>query len=245
MRRVSHELRSPLSAISSSLQVVVEGYVGVVPERAAEIVLRARERVEEMLRLVNDLLALTRARTAKPREYLEPVSLPVVAGEVLQLLTERAEQKGIRIVNAVPAELPAILADREGIVQLVTNLTANAVKYTDQGGRVTVSGYQDGQWLAVSVSDTGIGIQPDDIPHLFEEFYRTKRGREFQSVGTGLGLAITKAILDQHEGRISVESEPGVGTMFLVLLPIEGPHKDEAAGRGVDLDDLDIATSTW
>jgi len=198
-----------------------------------------------MLRLVNDLLALTRARTTRPRQYLEPVSLPVVAGEVLQLLADRAEQKGVGLVNAVPAELPAVLADREGIVQLMTNLTANGVKYTEHGGRVTVSGYQDGQWLAVSVADTGIGIQPEEIPHLFEEFYRTKRGREFQPVGTGLGLAITKAIVDQHEGRISVDSEPGVGTTFLVRLPLEGPHKDEAAAQEEGLDDLDITAPAW
>jgi signal transduction histidine kinase len=221
MRRVSHELRSPLAAISSSLDLVAQGYTGDVADKTRDILARAYARIEGLLRIVNDLLTLSRARTARVREYLEPVSIPITVREVLQLLAERADQRGVTLANRVPDALPTILSDREEIVQLFTNLTANAVKYTSSGGRVMVLGERVGDDVVIRVSDTGIGIAPEDIPHIYEEFYRTKRGKEFQAVGSGLGLAITRAIVAKHHGTIEVESEVGVGSTFTVRLPVD------------------------
>lgn len=220
MRRVSHELRSPLAAISTSLQVVLEGYAGELPAQATEPIRRAHRRIEELLRLVNDLLTLSRARSARPPEYMEPVNVPAVASEVLLMLAARAADRGVVLGNEVPDDLPTPLADRDDLAQLLTNLTANAIKYTDPGGRVTVSARADGDYVVLQVSDTGIGIEPEEIPRIFDEFYRTRRGRDYQAVGTGLGLTITKAIVDQHGGDIQVESTVGAGTTFTVRLPL-------------------------
>jgi signal transduction histidine kinase len=230
MRRVSHELRSPLSAISNSLQVVGEGYAGDLPDRAEQIVGRAHGRIEDLLRMVNDLLALSRARSTRPREYLEPISLSAVTAEVCELLGERAELKGVTLINEMPPELPNVLGDREEIVQLVTNLTANAIKYTEEQGTVNIRGREEAGQVVVEVADTGIGIDEDELPNLFQEFYRTKRGRDYQAVGTGLGLAITRAIVDQHGGTIEVASKVGEGSTFTVRLPQGGPGSQRVAG---------------
>jgi signal transduction histidine kinase len=223
MRRVSHELRSPLAAITTSLEVVRDGYAGPVPEAAAEMVARAHERIAQLLRMVEDLLALSRAHAGKPREYLERVSVPAVVEEVLRLQAERAEKRRIELRDATPADLPAVLADREEMVQLITNLTANAIKYSCDGTRVSVSACVEDGFVVIRVADQGIGIPAEDLPHIFEEFYRSRLGRQHAAIGTGLGLSIVRTIARQLGGEVTAESEVGVGTTFAVRLPIDGP----------------------
>ncbi len=223
MRRVSHELRSPLAAITTSLEVVRDGYAGPVPDAAREAVSRAHERIAQLLRMVDDLLALSRAHAGAAREQLERVSMAVVVEEVLRLLAERAERRRIGLVNETSSDLPAILADREEMVQLVTNLTANAIKYSHEGTTVRVGLAAEGRSLVLHVRDEGIGIPPEDLPHIFEEFFRSKRGRLHAAVGTGLGLSIVRTIAEHHGGEVSVASTLGAGTTFSVRLPVDGP----------------------
>lgn len=223
MRRVSHELRSPLAAISSSLEVVREGYAGTVPDAAREMVGRAYERISQLLRMVDDLLALSRAHAGKPREQLERVSVASVVEEVVGLLTERAEKRHIELRDETVDDLPAVLADREEVVQLVTNLAANAIKYSEERTRVTLSAAVEDGTMVLSVADQGIGIAEEDLPHVFEEFYRSRTGRQHAAVGTGLGLSIVATIVRQLGGEVSVESKVGVGSTFRVRLPIDGP----------------------
>ncbi len=219
MRRVSHELRSPLGAISSSLQAVGDGYAGDVSPTAQDLLSRARGRIEGLLGVVNDLLALSRSRTSRPKEYLESVSVQAIAKEVVALLADQAHEARVTLHDEMPDTLPPILADREDVSHLVTNLVSNAIKYNRPDGAVTISGTHDRTHLELRVSDTGIGIAENDLPHLYDEFFRSSRGKEHCAVGTGLGLSIVRAVVKQLGGEIAVRSEEGVGTTFTVRLP--------------------------
>ena len=219
MRRVAHELRAPLGAIASLLSVVSDGLTGQVPPKQLELVRRAELRLAEMLRLVNDLLTLSRSRHGALTEHIESVDVGDVIENVAGLQRARAEAKGITLEITVPELLPPVRADSEGLIQIMSNLIAHAVKYTPDGGRVAVSAQADDSDVVVRVRDTGIGIPKEDLDRVFDEFYRSRTAREFERIGTGLGLAIVKSIVTALSGSIEVESEVGVGTEFSVRLP--------------------------
>jgi len=220
MRKVSHELRAPLAAIQSTLKVILEGFLGPLPAKQAEMIDRADRRAGELLKLIEAILVLTRSREA-PLER-EKVSLSVleVAQKVIALLTPRAEAKNITVETQLPRDLPSISGDPESIQQLFTNLLSNAIKYTPEGGKVSLSASAEPPSLRVAVSDTGIGIPPEDLPNVFNEFFRASNARQFARSGTGLGLSIVKAAVEAHGGTITVSSQPGQGTTFEVRLPL-------------------------
>lgn len=214
MRRTSHELRAPLAAIGATLDVLAEGVVGELQPKQKEMIDRARERVRGLMRLVTDLLTLLKSRAAPPKERFEAVNLEHVVQDVITFLEDRANREQVTVTASLPSALPPIWGDDELIDQIVTNLVANAIKYTPPGGSVHVSAEADNTHVALRVSDTGIGIAQEDIARIFEEFYRTKQGREFAPHGTGLGLAIVKSIAEAHDAEITVDSKLGVGTTF-------------------------------
>jgi signal transduction histidine kinase len=131
----------------------------------------------------------------------------------------QADEKNIRLITNIPADLPLIDADKENMEKVFNNLLSNAIKYTPAGGTVKVSASDFGTHLQISVADTGIGIAPEALPHIFERFYRVKDEKTREILGTGLGLTIVKNIVDAHMGTIHVESEVGKGSTFTVLLP--------------------------
>ncbi len=216
MRRTSHELRSPLAAVASILDVVMGGLTGEVPAKQVEMLGRARAKLGHLMGLTDDLLTLLRARAAAPREQFEPVGLEHVIDNVVGLLNQRAEEERVSLSSSVPPGLPPVHGDREMLTQLVTNLVANAIKYTPAGGRVRVEVAHEGDHVVLRVIDTGIGIAESEQPRIFDEFYRSKSGREFTGKGTGLGLSIVKSIAQAHEAELSLASEPGSGSTFTV-----------------------------
>ena len=220
LRRVSHELRSPLASLQSTLEVVNQGLTGEISGKTREMIQRAERRAAGLLQLINDLLLLSRAKDAKLPEQWEPVNLQESVAKVIHLLQDRADGKRIRLINNIPHDLPPFFADRENIEQLLTNLIANAIKYTPPGGTVTTQARQVESSIEAWVSDTGIGIPNHEIPKVFDEFYRAQNAREFVAEGTGLGLSIVKTIVEAHQGTISVESQPGEGATFRFSLPL-------------------------
>jgi two-component system phosphate regulon sensor histidine kinase PhoR len=138
------------------------------------------------------------------------------------LLKTKAQEQKIVLVLSVPPDLPAIPADRRGMEEIFTNLVSNAINYSPDGGEVKICVQPRGPYLEVLVSDQGVGIAPEDIDKIFTKFYRAKDPKTRHIVGTGLGLAIVQAMVEAHHGNIEVESQPGVGTTFKILLPI-GP----------------------
>jgi len=217
MLTVAHELRAPLNALQSFLWAILKGYIP--PEEQQEVLGRAVQRVQELLELVDDLLKLAAAKSEKGLEKREPVSLVDVLEKVAPLFQKEAEAKGLAWVVEVGAR-PVVRADPDQMAQVWSNLISNAVKYTPAGGRVLVALEERDGWAIGTVEDTGIGIPPQDLERIFEEFYRTPQAKEVAPRGTGLGLPLVKQILEAHGGSITVESEVGRGSRFVFRLPV-------------------------
>ena len=216
MRKVAHELRAPIAAIESFMNSILEGYGS--PEIQQLMQERAAQRAQELLALVDDLLNLSRIKDVKLKTAKQDVSLQQILDQVLSLHGPEAERKEI-ILQVDCQDCPSIRADPTHIKQLWTNLISNAIKYTPQKGSVSVRLWIDESTLVGQVADTGIGIAQEDLPRLFEEFYRTEQAKSFAQYGTGLGLSIVKEIVEEHGGGISVDSELGKGTRFTFRLP--------------------------
>lgn len=217
MLTVAHELRAPLNALQSFLWAILKGYIP--PEEQQEVLGRAVQRVQELLDLVDDLLKLAAAKSEKGLEKREPVSLADVLEKVALLFRKEAEAKGLSWAVEIGAR-PIVRADPDQMAQVWSNLISNAVKYTPKGGRVRVALEERDGWAIGTVEDSGIGIPPQDLERIFEEFYRTPQAKEIAPRGTGLGLPLVKQILEAHGGSITVASEVGRGSRFVFRLPV-------------------------
>ncbi len=215
MANIAHELRTPLTSISGYMEGLIDGVVPAT-EETYELVHKEAGRLS---RLVNDLQRLSRAESGK--EKLDIINLQAAA--VLERLSRRLEpqfrEKGVELSVDVEPGAPPVLADEDKLDQVLTNLIDNALRYTDAGGRVTVEVRGQDDKVAVMVTDTGIGISAEDLPHIFERFYRADKSRSRERGGTGIGLTIAKRYVEALGGTISVSSKPGQGTSFSLLLP--------------------------
>ncbi len=210
---VSHELRTPLASIKGYLETLLDG--GMDDKETLKEFLRVIDRhADRMARLIDDLLTLSR---------LESHQMPIVASALdlreLVLSTakgfeKQARDKGIALSAGIPEGLPKALGDRDRLEQVVVNLLDNAIKYTPSGGSVDVKARSAGAEVIVEITDTGIGIPPNDISRIFERFYRVDKARSRELGGTGLGLAIVKHIIQGHNGKLTVQSTPGKGSTF-------------------------------
>ncbi len=226
---VSHELRSPLTSIVSYADLIRdEGGLSPAAARFLDIVARNAERITK---LVGDLLLLSRIKAGMIPLELEPVPVSAVVAEAVQAAAPGAAQKGVALDGAVP-DGPPVLADRARLVQVIDNLIANAVKFTDEGGRVRVTAAVDGPAWRIDVQDSGIGIPQDEIGQLFDRFFRASNASAAGRPGSGLGLSIVKEVAEMHGGRVEVTSTLGAGTTVHLFLPAqESPAP--AGGRGV------------
>lgn len=218
MRKASHELRSPLSAIQSFVHVFLKGLGGEVSEDQRRIFLRMKARVESMLAMVDDLLRLSRLRDAEEQaRRAKSVDLVDVVKRTCELMAPWAEEKGVRFNTHL--QQSTVQGDPEALEQVASNLISNAIKYTPSSGEVEVRlECIEGEAL-LSVRDTGIGLSEQDRAQLFQEFFRSAEAKKMTESGTGLGLSITRKIVELHGGRIEVESAPGRGSRFEVHLP--------------------------
>jgi two-component system NtrC family sensor kinase len=221
---VSHDLKSPLTAIRGFLDLVA--VVGPLNEDQSHFVDRIRIVADNMADLISNLLDLGRIEAGLGVEF-QTVNLRdiLIAGKYD--LAIPAQEKKILIDVEVPADLPTIHGDPFRLQQVTTNLLSNAIKYTPRGGHVWVRAEERDAEIYVCVEDTGIGIPPTDLPHIFDKFYRVQDPQVYDEDGTGLGLAIVKSILEEHEGRVWVESTVGKGSKFHFSLPIKSPNIEE------------------
>jgi two-component system, OmpR family, sensor kinase len=223
----SHELRTPLTSIAGYAQMLEEWGLRD-PQTAREGVEAIRQESERMQRLVEGLLALTRGDEGAPLE-IEYHDLAAVAEEAVQTARTAAGEK--IALSYLPPEQPVNAPfDRNRIRQVASILLDNAVKYTPNGGKVTVTVRETNGWAALEVSDTGVGISEDQLPLIFERFYRAEKARA--SSGAGLGLSIARQIAEAHGGKFEVESTPGKGSTFTLLLPKRLPGLDDGATSG-------------
>jgi len=218
---VTHELRAPIAAVEQQLSVILNKMAGEVTQKQEQLLSRAKERTKGLLDLIRDLLDLSKIEAGKMVQYKEPLNLQEVIQRVIDLMRAASENKKIDLQFSPSPQISLIHADRNSMEGIFTNLISNAIKYTPEGGKVWITLGEEGGFVKASVSDTGIGIKKEDLPRIFDKFYRVRSTATRQIVGTGLGLSIVKSIVDAHLGSISVESEEGGGTIFTVLLPKE------------------------
>lgn len=210
---VSHELRTPLASIKGYSETLLDG--GMDDKETLKEFLRVIDRhATRMARLIDDLLTLSRLES----HQMTIVSAPVDLKELILYITtgfeKQARDKGITLSSQIPDGLPKILGDRDRLEQVMVNLLDNAIKYTPSGGNVSINAGKNNGNVKVNVKDTGFGIPADDIPRIFERFYRVDKARSRDLGGTGLGLAIVKHIIQGHNGKLHVESTPGKGSIF-------------------------------
>jgi len=219
VQMVTHELRSPLSAVQSMLRVMEEGYVGPLTPKQRDLIQRSKRRVSFLLSLVRDLLDLAAGKIEQLKEERKEVVLNEIITKVIEVMQTSAEEKGLELNVEIPEEPLTLLGFEDGLERVFTNLVSNAVKYTPAGGSVTVRAWSEDDQIKVEVSDTGIGIPEEALPRIFDEFYRAKNAKAIEVEGTGLGLAIVKDVVERHGGQISVQSVLGEGSTFCVTLP--------------------------
>jgi signal transduction histidine kinase len=232
VRVTTHELRAPAQGTESLLSALAKGYAGPLTEAQQELVTRARRRLTLLQNLVDDLLDLAAGKANLREGEQRPVEIGALAAEVCARFEAGAREKGLRLSVRGPGRPLQVWSDPADIERIVNNLVSNAVKYT-LGGSVTVELSAEGGSARLVVSDTGIGIAPDAIGHIFDEFYRANNARAGVEAGTGLGLAIVKDLVNRYAGTISVQSVEGQGTTFTVCLPLMGEAAAQAAAGAV------------
>lgn len=216
---VSHELKTPVASISllaDSLMTSWEKDPDVAQQFAQKLTRQARQ----LSQLVRDLLDLSTLESPDIKMPFKPLSLSATTRKVVKSLEEKAAEKELKIKTSLARGLPKIQGNPKQIELMVRNLLDNAISYTPTGGTINIKTFAASKYLALVVSDTGIGIPKKDLNRIFERFYRVDKTRSRETGGTGLGLSIVKHVIENHNGKIAVESTVGVGTKFTVLLPI-------------------------
>jgi DNA-binding response OmpR family regulator/two-component sensor histidine kinase len=219
---VSHELRTPLTSIKGYVDLLIDGDAGEVTEEQKEFLDIVKSNSDRLVMLVNDLLDVSRIEAGRINLRLQPVDLAGSIDEVAASLQPLIEQKGQSLKLELPEDLPQVMADRDRVVQIMTNLLSNAHKYTLEGGAVTVRAHDGENEVQVEVSDTGVGMTSDDLDKLFAKFFRAQNPATQNVSGTGLGLNIVRSLVEKQGGRIWVTSEPMKGSTFSFTIPTDG-----------------------
>jgi signal transduction histidine kinase len=215
---VAHDLQSPLVATQSLLSYIVDGYTGEITDGQKDLMQRGIRRIDGLLTLITDLLDIPRIEAGQLSREMREISLNDVVKQATDGLDNLARQKGLTLIVELPESSPKVYASNRRLQQVVTNLASNAINYTREG-TVLVRAADGDNEVRIEVIDTGIGIPPDDLPRLFDDFFR---GSNVGAKGTGLGLSISKRIVEAHGGRVWAESpaaETGKGSKFTFTLP--------------------------
>lgn len=217
--KITHEIKAPAATISQLLMAALDETAGTLKDDQRNFVTRAREWSEEILQMVTDLLNISKTESGVAVQRLVPLNINGIIGQVVELIKPQADKKKIKITTDLNDNIPLINADINGMRDVFTNLLSNAVKYSDENKRISISSKTDNGHLKITVSDQGFGIRKEDIPFLFDKFFRVKNEKTRYIMGTGLGLPIVKQIIDAHYGTIEVTSELNKGSAFTVYLP--------------------------
>jgi PAS domain S-box-containing protein len=230
---VSHELRTPLACMKSALDNILDGVVGKINGKQRNTLNTVKRNMDRLGNLVNDVLDFQRLETARTKFDMQENDINEVVKDARKTMLPSAKDKDIDILLELDGNLPKVTFDSNKIIQVLTNLLSNAIKFTPEQGQVSLSAQQQDEEVVIRVKDTGMGIPKEDLPKIFERFYRVHRpGKEIK--GTGLGLAIVNQIVMKHNGRIEVESEVDKGTIFTIFLPLAAKPTPEVSPEETD-----------
>lgn len=230
---VSHELRTPMTSIKEAVTIVLNGEAGRIKKDQAHFLDIAKRNIERLSRLIDDVLDFQRLDAGKMTFHMQEGAVDKTIEDAYNTMQPFAAKRGIHLAAEIEPGLPPVAFDSDRIVQVVTNLVSNAIKFTPEGGDIRVRVCCQDEQIRIQVSDTGLGIPREALPRVFERFYRVRRpGKEIP--GTGLGLAIVSRIVTGHGGRIDVESKPNEGTTFTVSLPLRQPNAPDLLPEQVD-----------
>jgi PAS domain S-box-containing protein len=218
---VSHELRTPMTAIKGYTDLLYGGAVGSLNDNQKHFLSVIQNNTGRLIALINDLLDISRIETGRVRFETAPVKLGDVIADVVEAMAARAQQRKLNLSYEVDAGIPEVMGDRDRLHQVLTNLVGNAINYTPEGS-VMIEATDVGMAVQVSVRDTGVGIDPEEIGRIFDRFYRSDDPVVQAASGTGLGLPIVKMFVEMHGGRVWVDSEQGKGSTFTFILPARG-----------------------
>jgi two-component system phosphate regulon sensor histidine kinase PhoR len=217
---VSHELRTPLASIQGYAETLMDGALND-PQYNMRFLGIIRHNAERLARITQDLLTLSRVEQKRQKFDFEPFSVNGLLKQAIELMRPIAEKREIRLeLQPGPADA-CVWCDSEAVSQILSNLLDNAIKYTHAGGRITVGAEPQGRFVELFVRDTGIGISAEELPRVFERFYRVDKARSRELGGTGLGLSIVKHLVGAHSGTTRVESRAGEGSTFFFTLPVD------------------------
>jgi len=217
---VSHELRTPLASIQGYTETLMDGALSDADNNMRFLGI-IRHNAERLARLTSDLLSLSRIEQKRQKFEFANHAVNDLIHDALQLIRPMAEKKAIRLVEEPAPPGTEVCCDDEAVSQILSNLLDNAIKYTPESGQITAGARLAGRYVEVFVRDTGLGIPPEDLPRLFERFYRVDKARSRELGGTGLGLSIVKHLVIAHNGVTRVESTPGTGSTFYFTLPAD------------------------
>lgn len=218
---VSHELKAPIAAVYGFLKLMSDVNIKLSDQQKQDYLNRSMIRLDGLLKMVNDLLDISRMELKTVKREIKQVSIKEVIESVLELFQIEIQKKGITTYFEHTDELVLINADNEEISRLFTNLISNSIKYNREQGSLIIKSYVEGNYIITEIKDTGIGMKPEEKQKLFSEFFRAKNEFTKNVSGTGLGLSIVKRIIESYSGKIEVESEFGIGTTFRVYFPIK------------------------
>ncbi|MCB8982882.1 MAG: GAF domain-containing sensor histidine kinase [Ardenticatenaceae bacterium] len=226
LAEIMHELKTPLMAITTASELLSRPDFPAAKQ--GEVLQMIQRESERLSRMTKEFVDFARLESGRMHLERQPVNIDEVIKDVVRLSQAQAEERGIALTAVCPPDLPTpadspcLVGDQDRLKQVLLNLVSNGIKYNQENGRLTITAARTDNQLTLTVSDTGQGISPEDLPHLFERFYRIP-GSEDHAEGSGLGLAIAEKIVSEHHGRIAVDSEVGSGTTFTIILPLTRP----------------------
>ena len=220
---VSHEIRSPMNSVLMQLKVILDGLAGDVTDKQQEMLTRASLKIHSLVDMASDLLDLSKIESGLITLEKKRIQFNELIHEQVTFHLETARAKQIDIHFDPSPDLPTVHANQQNMEEVLSNLIGNAIKYTPEGGKIHLTSTFENSYLCISVTDTGLGIPPEDLDLVFTRFYRVKNEKTRYITGTGLGLAIVKSIIEAHHGTIDVKSTLGKGSIFSVYIPNEQP----------------------
>jgi signal transduction histidine kinase len=229
--RLLHEIRNPMTTVKSGISFLLKEMAGPLTDQQSEVLKHISSNVEKLVALVNDMIDLSKFESGNVMLELLPTNLEELIPAVCERLAPQAKAKKLTLNVVVNSSIPTLQLDTEKIEQVITNLIDNAIKYTDEGGTITVnstlvkkqSNGTTREYAEIAVTDSGIGISSDELPFVFDKYKEVLTGKISKKKTTGLGLAICRSIAEAHKGMLTVESTPGKGSTFRIYLPVDIP----------------------